>query len=95
LREIKIKMDQEVKKTSEINIKVGLNAGNVPVKLEWKSEDQPNTEEFTECKALLMSFFDKNTRDTMKIDLWTTEMQVMEMDRFFYQTLRTVLWRTN
>jgi hypothetical protein len=26
----------------------------------------------------------------MKIDLWTTEMQVIEMDRFFFQTLRAM-----
>ena len=26
--------------------------------------------------------------DTIKIDLWTKEMQVVEMDRFFFQTLK-------
>ncbi|MEM6380221.1 MAG: gliding motility protein GldC [Bacteroidota bacterium] len=83
-------MDQEVKKTSEIKIKIGLNEDNVPVKMEWKSEDQPNTQQFIECKAMLLSLFDKTTRDTMKIDLWTTEMQILEMDRFFYQSLRAL-----
>ncbi len=86
----KYNMNQEVKKTSEIKIKVGLNEANIPVKMEWKSEDNPNSAEFTECKAMLLSFFDEKTRDTMKMDLWTTEMQIMEMDRFFYQSLRAM-----
>ena len=83
-------MDQEVKKTSEISVKVGLNENNVPVKLEWKSDNDPQKRGYLECKALLLSFFDKDSRDTMKIDLWTTEMQIMEMDRFFYQSLRAM-----
>ena len=37
---------------------------------------------------MLVSFFDKESRDTLRIDLWTTEMQVMEMDRMVYHTLR-------
>ena len=37
---------------------------------------------------MLLSLFDRKTLETQKIDLWTHDMQVMEMDRFFYQTLR-------
>ena len=81
-------MSKEVKKTSAIHIEVGLNEQNVPVRIDWKAEDNPNTQEAQECKAMLLSLFDKEHRDTMKIDLWTTEMQVIEMDRFFFQTLR-------
>jgi gliding motility-associated protein GldC len=47
-------------------------------------------EKSQEAKAMLLAFFDKETKDTLKIDLWTKEMQVMEMDRFFYQTLRAL-----
>lgn len=79
----------KVEKSSNINITVGLDAKNVPVKIEW---DADANKEATpqECKAMLVSLFDKETRDTLKIDLWTTEMQVIEMDRFFYQTLRSL-----
>lgn len=80
----------EVKKTTHLNIKVGLNKDNVPVKMEWKSDDNPNNKKLQECKAMLLSLFDKDTKDTLKIDLWTTEMQVSEMDRFFYQTFRAL-----
>lgn len=81
-------MDKEIAKKTKIEINVGLNAKNVPIQLEWKSEDNPSGEELQNSKAMLLSLFDKKTLETLKIDLWTYDMQVMEMDRFFYQTLR-------
>ena len=79
---------QKVKKSSDIVMTVGLDEQNVPVKLEWRAEDDPNKNKSKECKAMLLSIFDKATKDTMKIDLWTKEMQIQEMDRFFFQTFR-------
>ena len=79
-----------VAKTSKIDIEIGLDAENVPVQLLWQAEDNPHQEGKDECKAMLLSLFDKRTQDTLKIDLWTREMQVGEMDRFFFQTLRAM-----
>ena len=73
-------------KSSEITIKVSLDEKNVPAKIEWKSEDGSN--KFEECKAMLLSLFDENKLDTIKLDLWTKTMQVNEMDRFMFQSLR-------
>ena len=39
---------------------------------------------------MLLSIFDKEPLDTLKIDLWTKEMTVAEMDRFFFQTLKAM-----
>jgi gliding motility-associated protein GldC len=58
--------------------------------LDWIAPDNPNHNDPQECKAMLLSLFDKESKDTLKIDLWTTEMQVVEMDRFMYQTLRSL-----
>ena len=77
---------EEVKTYSNINIKVGLDEAKTPVHIELESTD--GGEKKTECKGMLISLFDKEHRDTLKIDLWTNEMQVVEMDRFMYQTLR-------
>lgn len=77
-----------VTKSSNINIKIGLNEEKVPVRIDWKAEDNPSGNKDQECKAMLLSMFDKEAQETYKIDLWTKEMQVNEMDRFFYQTLR-------
>ena len=83
-------MDNIVVKNSEIKVRVGLNAEQVPVKLEWMAEDNPEGAKWSEVKAMLFSIFDKDSRDTLKIDLWTDEMRVDEMNRFFYQALRSM-----
>jgi len=75
-------------KKSSINIDILLDDQNVPDKISWSSSD--GSKEVEESKAMLLSLFDKENLETVKIDLWTKEMQVVEMDRFFYQTLRAL-----
>jgi gliding motility-associated protein GldC len=76
-------------KSSDITIRVSLDADRVPVKIEWGASDR-NDGTLEECKAMAVALFDKAHRDTLRIDLWTKEMQVMEMDRFMYQILRSL-----
>ncbi len=80
----------EVVNTSAITIQVGLDKDRVPVKIEWAASDMHPDGQMEECKAMAVALFDKAHRDTLRIDLWTKEMQVQEMDRFFYQTLRSL-----
>lgn len=77
-------------KKSNINIEIGLDNENVPESIVWKSDDNPDGNQARECKAMLLSLFDKDHLDTYKIDLWTNELQVVEMDRFMFQTLRSL-----
>jgi gliding motility-associated protein GldC len=79
-----------VVKKSDIIITVGLDAKNVPVSMEWSATDAANGGEKQDCKAMLLALFDGNSRETMRIDLWTADFQVEEMDRFMYQTLRSL-----
>lgn len=79
-----------MKKKSEIKIRIGLDEKNVPEQIKWRSSDGPQAGKTQEAKAMLLSLFDKDHLDTFKIDLWTKDMQVMEMDRFFFQTLRAL-----
>jgi gliding motility-associated protein GldC len=74
---------------SKIRINVTLGADKIPSKITWSASDKgPDSE--SEAKAILLSLFDVEQKDTLKIDLWTKDMQVMEMDRFFYNTLRAM-----
>lgn len=73
-------------KSSTIEIQVNLDDQNVPDKIKWSSTD--GEQDIAESKGMLLSLFDKESLDTIKIDLWTKEMQVVEMDRFFFQTLK-------
>lgn len=83
-------MSDKINKTFEIKLKVGLDEENLPVSIHWEAENNPNTEGEQACKGMLLSVFDKETKDTLKIDLWTKDLQVMEMDRFIFQTLRAL-----
>ncbi|MBP7272837.1 MAG: gliding motility protein GldC [Saprospiraceae bacterium] len=67
----------------EINIKVTLDEDKQPHSLAW----QATSGDGGKAKAMLLSFFDNEKLDTLKIDLWTTDFQIMEMDRFMFQTL--------
>ncbi|MCC6282159.1 MAG: gliding motility protein GldC [Saprospiraceae bacterium] len=81
--------NNEIVKSSDITIRVGLNAEQVPTKIEWGASDR-NNGALEECKAIAIALFDRDHRDTLRIDLWTKEMQVLEMDRFMYQILRSL-----
>lgn len=73
-----------------IHVRVGLDPENRPVQIRWSAEDDPRGVQWQDSKAMLLSLFDRETLETLKIDLWTKDMQVMEMDRFFFQTLRSL-----
>ncbi len=62
----------------------------MPVEIEWASADAPAGPAPQDAKAFLLSIFDKDSKDTLRIDLWTRDMQVIEMDRFMFQTLRAL-----
>jgi gliding motility-associated protein GldC len=81
-------MDEKVVKTSEINIKVGLNENNLPIGIRWSAQD--GNVENADSKAFLLSLWDAKDNNTMKIDLWTKDMSVEEMKQFFHQTLLTM-----
>lgn len=78
------------KKRAKINITVDRDEQNIPEKIMWKASDNPEGPKSQECKAMLLALFDKKQKDTIKVDLWTKEMMIEEMDRFFFQTLRSM-----
>lgn len=78
----------DLDKQKLITLQVNLNEENVPEAIYWHAQDSPDTPEPLACKAFLLSLFDAEHRDTYKIDLWTKELQVGEMDKFMFQTLR-------
>ncbi len=80
--------EKKVHHYSDIILKVGLDDANIPVEIQWQAQDNPNSMSPQICKAFLLSLFDAENKDTLKIDLWTSEMQMIEMDRFMFQTLR-------
>ncbi|MFT6245332.1 MAG: gliding motility-associated protein GldC [Salibacteraceae bacterium] len=81
-------MEDKVVKTSKVTIDVGLNANNLPVQMKWTAPD--GSVQDSPAKAMLLSLWDAEQNNTMKIDLWTKDMSVEEMKQFFHQTLLTL-----
>ena len=74
-----------VKHTSKIEFIVGLDENKVPEKLNWTAEDSDIENE--ESKALMISVWNSVKQETLRMDLWTKDMPVDEMKRFFHETL--------
>lgn len=73
-------------KKSEIKFNIELDNQNVPDKITWEAtERHPPVVEPT--KAICVSIWDYKQQNTLKIDLWTKDMPIDEMKRFFVETI--------
>jgi len=71
-------------KQSEIKFVVTLDNGNNPEKIDWSASDTGKT---STSKAVMISLWDAQEKNTLRIDLWTKDMPVDEMHRFYHQNL--------
>ena len=73
-------------KKSDINITVELDDQNIPEKITWDADekDQPGA---SETKSMSLSLWDEKTKNTLRIDLWTKDMPVEDMKRFYIDCL--------
>lgn len=72
---------------SEIKISINLDENKIPEKMEWFASDA-NQGGVTD--AVLLSIWDKKELNTMRIDLWTKDMQVDAMKQFIFQHVMTL-----
>lgn len=70
---------------TNINIEVELDENHVPEKITWNAED--GGIEKQETKATMISVWDDEKMEALRIDLWTKEMPVDHMKRFFHQMI--------
>ncbi len=80
-------MADDKNRTSEIRLKVQLDENNIPVTIDWMAEDGQLQHE---GKAMMFSVWDKKETTTLRVDLWTKEMYVEEMNQFFMESLITM-----
>jgi gliding motility-associated protein GldC len=73
----------------KIDIEVELDDKNIPTNIKWNATDLEGYDEAS-CRAMLLSLWDHNRKDTLRLDLWTRDMTVDEMKIFFHQTLVTM-----
>ena len=72
-------------KKSTISFEIELDDKNLAESISWKASDNENKELNT--NAFAISLWDPEQQNTLKIDLWTKEMRIDEMDKFLIDTL--------
>lgn len=72
-------------KKAEIRLEISLDENKVPETINWSAEDGGIVDK--ETKAVLLSVWDAEDRETLRIDLWTKDMPLDDMKVFFFQTL--------
>lgn len=69
-------------KKSEIKILVELDEQNVPEKITWDA-DEKEQQGPSETKSMSLALWDEDHKNTLRIDLWTKDMAVDNMKRFY------------
>ena len=73
-------------KKSQIAFDIEMDDNQVPDKIEWHAGDDGNGE----AKAVMLSIWDDEQQNTLRIDLWNKDMTKDEMKQFFHQTILTM-----
>tara|TARA_Y100000816_G_scaffold144601_1_gene102568 strand:+ start:281 stop:616 length:336 start_codon:yes stop_codon:yes gene_type:complete len=72
-------------KKSKITFEITLDENKVPEKIKWSAPDGGVNNE--DSKATFISVWNQKKQETLKIDLWTKDMPVDQMNVFIHQTL--------
>lgn len=69
---------------SKITFNVKLDGERIPEVISWSASDS-GIEGTKPCSATMMCIWDPKENTTLRIDLWTKDMLVDDMKRFFYE----------
>jgi len=71
------------KSISEILFQIELDQNKIPEKIRWTAPD--GSIENEETKSVMLSIWDSQNKEALRMDLWTKDMPIDEMKMFFYQ----------
>ena len=74
-----------IKKKTLDSININLDENNIPEEMKWTAQDGGISD--MDTKAILLSFWDSENQESLKMDLWVKDMPVDQMKLFFHQTL--------
>jgi gliding motility-associated protein GldC len=69
-------------KKSTIRFEIDLDGNNIPDKIRWDATDKPEAG-FSDTKSISVALWDQQQQNTLRIDLWTKDMPVEEMKKFY------------
>ncbi len=72
-------------RNTNIHLEVELDDNNIPENITWNAEDGGINKEPT--KAVMVSVWDDKNMEALRIDLWTKDMPLDHMKRFYHQIL--------
>lgn len=72
--------------TSRISFDIELDANHVPEKITWDASDRPE-DLATDTKSISIAIWDSSERNTLRMDLWTKDMPVQDMKRFYIECI--------
>jgi len=70
---------------SEVIFHINLDENKIPENISWTAKDGGIENE--PSKAVMISVWDHNHQDTLRMDLWTQEMPMDKTKQFYHQTL--------
>ncbi len=73
-------------KKSTIKFEIELDDKNLPKNIQWDASDKEG-EGLESTKSISLNVWDNLNHSTLRIDLWTEEMSVVEMKRFYIDIL--------
>jgi gliding motility-associated protein GldC len=76
----------KIMKKSEIKFQVELDSNNLPKAILWDASDK-EAEGMESTKSISLNVWDNLNHSTLRIDLWTEDMSVVEMKRFYIDIL--------
>lgn len=73
-------------KNSEIKFEINLDENSFPKKIKWDASDKEGLG-LEETNSISLNVWDNKNQSSLRIDLWTEEMSVAEMKRFYIDIL--------
>lgn len=70
-------------KKTQITIDVELDENHIPEKMSWHAPDGGIVNQAT--KAAMVSVWDDKDQEALRIDLWTKDMPMDDMKKFYHQ----------
>ena len=74
-------------KKTEIKFTVELDDNHLPENIQWEAKDAG---ESSNCKSMMVALWDQKENNTLRIDLWTKDMSIDEMKKFYHQNILTL-----
>ena len=74
-------------KNSEIKFNVTVDENHLPVEIKWEAE---GAGEKSTCKSAMIAIWDAKENNTLRVDLWTKDMMVDEMKKFYHQNVMSL-----